>query len=127
APAGAPALGHRPERRAGQRVIDREQPADRLRLVEATVEQHGQRAVQSLDDLASVEERGGYRHGAIRPLNGQQLVVAEQLPDPARWDAEAVSGLGQGEPVADQSVGQGVNLCHVPEFPTPGPWSNPDT
>src|SRR5262249_36104910 len=120
---GPTVLRHRLDRRAGQAVVGREQPANRLRLIEATVEKEGERAVQALEDLATVQERGGPPPGAGRPAERYQLAVAEQLLDPAGRDAEAVSDLGQVETGADHWVGRGVVLCHTPDVATctPGP------
>src|SRR6516164_6669130 len=115
---GAPVLGHRLDRRARQRVIGREQPAQRLRLVEAAVEEHGQRPVQALEDVVAVQEGGGYAHRAVRALDRDQPVVAEQLPDPAGRKAEPGGYLGEGEPITDKGVGPRVNLCHISECPT---------
>ena len=53
--------------RAGQRVVGREQPAERLRLAESAVEQDGERAVQTPDDLVAVEEGRGH---AVRAARG---------------------------------------------------------
>src|SRR5262249_9757921 len=99
---GPTVLRHRLDRRAGQAVVGREQPANRLRLIEATVEKEGERAVQSLEDLVTVQERGGHAQGAVRPPQRYQLAVTEELLDPAGRDAEAVSDLGQVETGADQ-------------------------
>ena len=71
-------------------------PANHLRLVEAAVEQQGERAVESLDDLIAVQERGRHAKRAVRLPDRYQLAVAEQLLDPAARDAEAVSDLGAG-------------------------------
>src|SRR5689334_13708461 len=114
---GAAALGHRLDRRSGKRVVGGEQPPQRLRLVEPAVEEHRERAVQALDDLLAVKERSRYAQRAVGALHSDQLAVAEQLPDPARREAKALSHVREGQPVADESVGQGVDLCHIPNVP----------
>jgi hypothetical protein len=53
--------------------------------------------VQSLDDLMAIQERGRHAQRAVRLPDRYQLAVAEQLLDPAAWDAEAVSDLGHAE------------------------------
>ena len=91
--------------------------AQRLRLVEPAVEEHGERAVQALDDLVAVKERGGYAQRAVGALHSDQLAVAEQLPDPARRQAEAVSHVREWSASRRRAVGQGVDLCHIPNVP----------
>jgi len=73
--------------------------------------------MQALDDLIAVKDRGRYAQRAIGTLHSDQLAVAEQLPDPALRQAEAVSHIREGQPIADETVGQGVNLCHIPNVP----------
>ena len=110
---GAAVLRDRLDRRAGQRVVGREQPAQRLRLVEPAVEQDGERAVQTPDDLVAVEEGRGHAVHAAGALDRHQLSVTNQLLDPAHRDPESLGDLGNGQPVANDSVGRGVDLCHV--------------
>src|SRR6516162_1314743 len=78
---GTAVLGDRLDRRAGQRLVCGEQPAQGLGLVEAAVEEQGECAVQAPDDLAAVEEGRGHAERAVRALDGHQLAVAEQLLD----------------------------------------------
>ena len=73
--------------------------------------------MQSLQHLAIGQERTGNRQRAAGAPHSQQLAVAEQLPDPAHGDAKAVSHFWKSQPVTDERVGRGVNLCHVPNFP----------
>src|SRR5215813_11952244 len=100
---GPAVLGHRLDRRTGERFVSREKPAQRLRLVEAAVEEHGERPMQALEDVVPVQERGGYAQRAVGALHGDQLAVAEQLPDPALLEAEAVSYFRDGQPIADET------------------------
>src|SRR5689334_16763259 len=76
---GAAVLDDRVDRRAGQRVVGREQPAERLQLVEAAVEEQGQRSAQALDDLMAVQEGGWYRNHPFGTGHGEELTVAQQL------------------------------------------------
>src|SRR6516162_9531591 len=118
---GPTMLRHRLDRRAGKAVVGREQPADRLRLIEATVEQEGERAVQSLEDVLAIQEGRGHAQRAVRLPDRYQLAVAEQLLDPAGRDAEAASHLGETETGADERVGREVALCHTPDVATCAP------
>src|SRR5215472_3537075 len=104
-----------------QRVVGREQPANRLRLIEAAVKEQGERAVQSLDDLVAVQESGGHAQRAVRLPYRYQLAVAEQLLDPAARDTEAVCDLGHAETGADERVRRRVVLCHTPDVATCAP------
>src|SRR6266536_4038918 len=63
---GATMLADRLDRRAGQRLVSCEQPAQRIRLVETAVKEQCQRAVQSADDLMAIEECSGHAERAIR-------------------------------------------------------------
>src|SRR6266567_4974228 len=82
------------DRTAGQRVIRGEQPAHRLDVGEPAIEQQGQRAMQSTDDLVAVEECGWHAKGAVRALCAQQPAVAEILLDPAYGQAKPFGNLG---------------------------------
>ncbi len=126
---GAPVRGHGLDRRAWQRVVGCEQPAQRLHLAKATVKEQCERAVKPLDDLVAFEEGGRYAHRAVWPLHREQLAIAEQLLDAAEWDTEPVCYLGEAEPLTDESVGRGVYLCHTPDVAIPGPrqtWKSLD-
>ena len=69
--------------------------------------------MQAPDDLAAVEEGRGHAERAVRALDRHQLAVAEQLLDPALGEPEPVGNFGNGQPVTDDGVGLGVDLCHV--------------
>src|SRR5215469_2709755 len=86
------------DRGAGQRLVGREQPAQRLHLVEAAVEEQGERTVQAPDDLVAVEEGRGHAEGAAWTLDREQLAVTKELLDPAHREPQALSGLGDGQP-----------------------------
>jgi hypothetical protein len=43
-------------------------------------------------------------------VDGQELVVPEELLDALQVESEAVGGLGNGEPLAHQCVGLSVDL-----------------
>src|ERR1700756_5760057 len=90
---GAAVPGDRVNRRAGQRLVGREQPAKRLGFVEAAVEQQGQRARQALDDLVAVNEGGRYRRLAVRTGDRQELAVAEELLDTPGGNAEPAGNI----------------------------------
>src|SRR5262245_22140566 len=81
--------------------------------------------MQALEDVVPVQERGGYAQRAVGALHGDQLAVAEQLPDPALQEAETVSYFRDGQPIADETVGHRVNLCHISECPTTHAEPNP--
>jgi hypothetical protein len=56
-----------------------EQPAKHVRLVEPTVEEQGQGAAQTLDDLIAVKEGGRYRLRPCWTFHGEELVITEEL------------------------------------------------
>ena len=57
-------------------------------FVEAAVEEQRQRPLQALDDLGTIEERGGNRGLAIGTGDSEEFPVAEQLLHTAGGDAE---------------------------------------
>src|SRR5262249_43815989 len=109
----------------GERVVSREKPAQRLRVVEAAVEEHGERPMQALEDVVPVQERGGYAQRAVGALHGDQLAGAEQLPDPALLEAAAGSYFRGGQPIRRRNVGHTGKLVHRPPLPPPPRLTNP--
>ena len=122
---GAAVPGDRLDRRARQRVVLGEQPGEGLDLVEPAVEQQRQRAVQALDDLAAVQERGRYADRAVRAGHGEQFAVAEQLLHTADGNVETGGDIWQWEPVPHEGVHRGVDLCHASNLPRAGPCETP--
>src|SRR5262249_15628778 len=116
---GPAVLGHRLDRRTGERFVSREKPAQRLRLVEAAVEEHGERPMQALEDVVPVQDGGWYPRGPVGRRPAARFAVAEQWPAPALREAEAVSYFRDGQPIADETAGHRVNLCHTSECPPP--------
>lgn len=114
---GAAVLVKRLDRRAGKRVVGREQPAESFLIVESAVEQDRQRAGQALDDLPAVEERGGDRAIAAWAGDREELAVAEELLYPADGETKPGGHLGEGQPFADEGVSHGVYLCHESNVP----------
>jgi hypothetical protein len=80
---------------AGPRLVRREQPAKRLRLIEAAVEEQGQGAAQALDDLVAVKEGGRYRERPFGTRHGEEFAIAEQLLHSPHRKAEQVGYLGE--------------------------------
>ena len=70
----APIAADRLDRRAGERLVLGEQPAQRGGFVESAVEEQGQRPVQALDDLRAIEERG--RDRGLCRRDGRQRGVS---------------------------------------------------
>ena len=114
---GAAVLVQRLDRRAGKRLIGREQPAEGFLVVEPAVEQDRQRAGQALDDLLAVKERGGDRAIAVGSGDREELTVAEELLYPADGETKPGGYLGEGQPFADEGVSHGVYLCHESNVP----------
>src|SRR5690606_21516037 len=98
--------------RAWQRVVGREEPAQRLDVVVTRVLQDGERAGQALHDIASVEEHGGHLWPAAAPAYAQELVVLEELLGAADRETHALGHFGEGEPLVDEGIGLPVDLCN---------------
>src|SRR4029077_9714475 len=92
---GATAPSDRLDWRAGQRVVRREQPAERLQLVEAAVAEQGQGPAQALDDLVAVQEGGRYRERPFGAGHGEEFAVAQQLLHSPNRNAELAGYIGE--------------------------------
>ena len=117
--------GDRLDRRARQRVVRGEQPAQRLVVREAAVDQQGQRAVQPAHDLVAVQERGRHAERAVGRWTPSSLRSRRNCLIRLTGQPEPLSDLGNGEPVADHGVGRGVDLCHVSKLSTSAAGKTP--
>jgi len=106
---GAAILGDRLDGRAGKRLIGGEQPAQRLDLGKAAVEEQVEGAGQAPHHLTVVDERGRHAERAGWALDSQQLAFPQELLDAARGRASwsATSGMVSQSPTMT-SVGGSI-------------------
>ena len=88
--------------RPGSDSSAREEPLDRLRLVEPVVGEHDERAAQALDDGAVPAGTPPAHRPRRSGSDERELPLAGQLTHPVRADAELVARLLEGQPGGDE-------------------------